>query len=83
MIKDVFAKSKGGSNMIISNTCVVTLSQLLEWQTKLIQTQKEALNIAVKENNETVKALYIDKSVVIQNQLDLLNRLIEQAKSIK
>jgi len=66
--------------MIISNTCVVTLSQLLEWQTKLLQTQKEALNIAVKENNETVKAFYINNSEVIQNQLDLLNRLIEQAK---
>lgn len=66
--------------MIISNTCVVTLSQLLEWQTKLLQTQKEALNIAVKENNETVKAFYINNSEVIQNQLDLLNKLIEQAK---
>ena len=66
--------------MIISNTCVVTLSQLLEWQTKLLQTQKEALNIAVKENNETVKAFYINNSEVIQNQLDFLNRLIEQAK---
>lgn len=66
--------------MIISNTCVVTLSQLLEWQTKLLQTQKEDLNIAVKENNEIVKAFYISNSEVIQNQLDLLNRLIEQAK---
>ena len=66
--------------MIISNTCVVTLSQLLEWQTKLLQTQKEALSIAVKENNETIKAFYINNSDVIQNQLDLLNRLIEQAK---
>ena len=66
--------------MIISNTCVVTLSQLLEWQTKLLQTQKQALNIAVKENNETVKAFYINNSEVIQNQLDFLNRLIEQAK---
>lgn len=66
--------------MIISNTCVVTLSQLLEWQTKLLQAQKEALNIAVKENNETVKAFYINNSEVIQNQLDFLNRLIEQAK---
>lgn len=66
--------------MIISNTCVVTLSQLLEWQTKLLQTQKEALNIAVKENNETVKAFHINNSEAIQNQLDLLNKLIEQAK---
>lgn len=66
--------------MIISNTCVVKLSLLLEWQTKLLQTQKEALNIAVKENNETVKAFYINNAEVVQNQLDLLNRLIEQAK---
>ena len=66
--------------MIISNTCVVTLSQLLEWQTKLLQTQKEALKMAVSENNETVKAFHINNCEVIQNQLDLLNRLIEQAK---
>jgi len=66
--------------MIISNTCVVTLSQLLEWQTKLLQAQKKALKIAVNETNETVKAFHIDNSEVIQNQLDLLNRLIEQAK---
>ena len=66
--------------MIISNTCVVTLSQLLEWQTKLLQAQKKALKIAVSETNETVKAFHIDNSEVIQNQLDLLNRLIEQAK---
>ena len=66
--------------MIISNTCVVTLSQLLEWQTKLLQAQKKALKIAVNETNETVKAFHIDNSEVIQNQLDLLHRLIEQAK---
>lgn len=66
--------------MIISNTCVVTLSQLLEWQTKLLQTQKKALKVAVSETNETVKAFHINNSEVIQNQLDLLNRLIEQAK---
>lgn len=66
--------------MIISNTCVVTLSQLLEWQTKLLNSQKKALKIAVSETNETVKAFHINNSEVIQNQLDLLNRLIEQAK---
>lgn len=66
--------------MIISNTCVVTLSQLLEWQTKLLDSQKQALKIAINETNETVKAFYINNSEVIQNQLDLLNRLIEQAK---
>lgn len=66
--------------MIISNTCVVTLSQLLEWQTKLLQTQKKALKVAVSETNETVKAFHINNSEVIQNQLDLLDRLIEQAK---
>ena len=66
--------------MIISNTCVVTLSQLLEWQTKLLNYQKKALKFAINETNETVKAFYINNSEVIQNQLDLLNRLIEQAK---
>lgn len=66
--------------MIISNTCVVTLSQLLEWQTKLLNSQKKALKVAVSETNETVKAFHIDNAEVIQNQLDLLNRLIEQAK---
>ena len=66
--------------MIISNTCVVTLSQLLEWQTKLLQKQKEALKISVNETNETVKSFYINNAEVVQNQLDLLNRLIEQAK---
>lgn len=66
--------------MIISNTCVVTLRQLLEWQTKLLNSQKKALKIAVSETNETVKAFHINNSEVIQNQLDLLNRLIEQAK---
>ena len=66
--------------MIISNTCVVTLSQLLEWQTKLLQEQKEALKISVNDTNETVKAFYINNAEVVQNQLDLLNRLIEQAK---
>lgn len=66
--------------MIISNTCVVTLSQLLEWQTKLLNSQKKALKVAVSETNETVKAFHINNSEVIQNQLDLLNRLIEQAK---
>lgn len=66
--------------MIISNTCVVTLIQLVEWQTKLLDSQKQALKIAVNETNETVKAFYINNSEVIQNQLDLLNRLIEQAK---
>lgn len=55
--------------MIISNTCVVKLSQLLEWQTKLLQTQKEALNIAVKENNETVKAFYINNAEVVQKPI--------------
>lgn len=67
--------------MIISNTCVVKLSQLLEWKTKLLDSQKQALKIAVNETNETVKAFYINSSEVIQNQLDLLNRLIEQAKA--
>lgn len=66
--------------MILSNTCCVTLSQLLEWKTKLLNSQKQALKIAVNETNETVKAFYINNSEVIQNQLDLLNRLIEQAK---
>ena len=66
--------------MIISNTCVVTLSQLLEWQTKLLNSQKKALKVAANETNETVKAFHINNSEVIQNQLDLLNRLIEQAK---
>lgn len=66
--------------MIISNTCVVTLSQLLEWQTKLLNSQKKALKVAVSETNETIKAFHINNSEVIQNQLDLLNRLIEQAK---
>ena len=66
--------------MIILNTCVVTLSQLLEWQTKLLDSQKKALKMAVNETNENVKAFHIDNSEVIQNQLDLLNRLIEQAK---
>ena len=66
--------------MIISNTCVITLTQLLKWQTKLLDSQKQALKIAVNETNETVKAFYINNSEVIQNQLDFLNRLIEQAK---
>lgn len=68
--------------MILSNTCCVTLSQLLEWQTKLLQTQKEALKIASNENNETIKAFYIGNAEVIQNQLDFLNRLIEQSKGV-
>lgn len=66
--------------MIISNTCVVSLRQLLEWQTKLLDSQKQALKIAGNETNETVKAFYINNAEVVQNQLDLLNRLIEQAK---
>ena len=66
--------------MIISNTCVITLTQLLKWQTKLLDSQKQALKIAVNETNETVKAFYINNSEVIQNQLDLLNRLIETSK---
>ena len=64
--------------MIISNTCVVKLSQLLEWQTKLLQTQKEALKMATYK--DALKNYYLHNAEVIQNQLDLLNRLIEQAK---
>ena len=66
--------------MLISNTCVVTLSQLLEWQAKLLENQKSALKIASNETNETIKAFYIDNANTIQTQLDLLNRLIETAK---
>ena len=66
--------------MIISNTCVITLSQLLEWQNKLLENQKSALRIASNETNETVKAFYIDNANTIQSQLDFLMRLIEQAK---
>lgn len=64
--------------MIILNTCVVTLSQLLEWQTKLLQAQKEALKMATYK--DALKDCYLHSAEVAQNQLDLLNRLIEQAK---
>ena len=64
--------------MIISNTCVVTLGQLLEWQTKLLQSQKEALKMAAYK--DALKDCYLHNAQVVQNQLDLLNRLIEQAK---
>ena len=64
--------------MIISNTCVVTLRQLLKWQTKLLQTQKEALKMATYK--DALKGCYLHNAEVVQHQLDLLNRLIEQAK---
>ena len=66
--------------MIISNTCVVTLSQLLEWQTKLLQTQKEALKMSAYK--DALKDCYLHSAEVALNQLDLLNRLIEQAKGV-
>ena len=66
---------------VIKEECsLLTLKEVLEWQTKLLQGQKEALKISVNETNETVKAFYINNAEVVQNQLDLLNRLIEQAK---
>lgn len=64
--------------MIISNTCVVTLSQLLEWQTKLLQEQKEALRMAAYK--DALKDCYLRNAQSVQNKLDLLNKLIEQAK---
>ena len=59
----------------------LTLKELLEWETKILDTQKEALANAVhSRNNKESYDYYMKISEVADNQYSLLKRLIQQAK---
>ena len=59
----------------------LTLKDLLEWITKILNTQKEALANAVQsQNNKESYEYYMKINEVADNQYSLLKRLIQQAK---
>ena len=58
---------------------VITLTELLEWKTKMLQTEKEFLLNATLATNSTMKEYNQQNADIVSHQLSFLERLINQA----
>lgn len=57
----------------------VSLTELLEWKTKMLQTEKEFLLNATLATNSTMKEYNQQNADIVSHQLSFLERLINQA----
>ena len=58
----------------------ITLKELEKWKERIIKSIDLNLQRADGSNGEILKTFYVENAKVCKNHLDLINRLIEQAK---
>ena len=62
-----------------SSPKAVSLTELLEWKTKMLQTEKEFLLNATLATSSTMKEYNQQNADIVSHQLAFLERLINQA----
>lgn len=58
---------------------VITLNELLIWQNKMLETEKQFLVKAAQTKDDVMKKYHLSNASVVHNQLSFLERLINQA----
>lgn len=58
---------------------VITLNELLVWQNKMLETEKQFLVKATQTKDDVMKKYHLSNASVVHNQLSFLERLINQA----
>lgn len=58
----------------------LTLEELEKWKSRIIKNIDLNLQRADSSNGDILKTFYVENAKACKNHLDLINRLIEQAK---